>query len=216
MGKHHGHHHSKFGANHAPDPSAEQQPDTNAATPEHHSKFSSPEAGKKVAEIGQRMVDIATDFIHYGEKDKEKAEVLSKFIGTSTHRHFDIKKTEWCAAMLNSVLANVGVKGTGSDGARSFLSFGTPVDQKDVQPGDIAIFQRGTEAWKGHVAIVVNKPENGKVDVIGGNQGKKQEVSIDTRSEDKLLGYRRITEKDIVTLENINKPKPNYTKLTMN
>jgi uncharacterized protein (TIGR02594 family) len=118
--------------------------------------------------------------------------------------------------MLNSVLANVGVKGTGSDGARSFLSFGTPVDQKDVQPGDIAIFQRGTEAWQGHVAIVVNKPENGKVEVIGGNQGKKQEVSLDTRSEDKLLGYRRITEKDVVSLENMSKPKPDYTKMTMN
>lgn len=192
--------------------------DPNTAHPEHHSKFSAPVISKAVSDIGQRMIDIASDFLHYDEKTPKEAKALSKFISTATHRHFDVKKTEWCAAMLNAVLAEAGVKGVDSDGARSFLSFGTPVAKKDVQPGDIAVFTRtgkGTNAWSGHVGIVVEKHKNGTVDILGGNQGNKEEVSISTRSESKLLGYRRISEKDIVSTAP-TQPKTNYSQLAMN
>jgi uncharacterized protein (TIGR02594 family) len=192
--------------------------DPDTAHPEHHSKFSAPVISKAASDIGKQIIDIASDFLHYDEKNKKEANALSKFISTATNRHFDVKKTEWCAAMLNSVLATVGVKGTDSDGARSFLSFGTPVAKKDVQPGDIAVFSRtgkGTDAWSGHVGIVVAKHKNGTVDILAGNQGNKEEVSISTRSESKLLGYRRVSEKDIVSAAP-SPPKANYAQLAMN
>ena len=64
----------------------------------------------------------------------------------------------WCAAFVNGVLKEAGVKGTGSATASSFVDWGEPAEE---EVGAIAVFRT-------HVAFVAHvHPE---LKIIGGNQ----------------------------------------------
>lgn len=76
----------------------------------------------------------------------------------------------WCAAAVNASLQQSGIKGTGSNLAKSFLNFGetTPTPK----PGDIAVFSRGDPNGPlGHVGFYMGDAPNGDVRVLAGNQG---------------------------------------------
>lgn len=76
----------------------------------------------------------------------------------------------WCAVFVNAMLSIIGVPGTLSAMARSFLRWGEAVPINNIRPGDIVVFPRdsaGPDA--GHVAIV-QRVEGGTVFCIGGNQ----------------------------------------------
>ena len=136
-----------------------------------------------------------------GKSESNAQEELQQFIGKN-HHQIDIKKTPWCAAFVNGVLGSQGLPGTGSDLAKSFLSYGAPVwdrnmgtDMKNVQPGDIAVFNRGGD--KGHVGIV-KSVSGDSISIIGGNQSDQNsggQVSVSTRninqSGGELLAIRR-------------------------
>ncbi|TAL28755.1 MAG: CHAP domain-containing protein [Alphaproteobacteria bacterium] len=131
----------------------------------------------------------------------------------------DVRNTSWCAAFVNSVLAGVGMDGTGKLNARSFLdNYGTKVDKKDVQAGDIVVIPRGTEAWQGHVAMVLDKyydekQKQWRVHVIGGNQGSEGggSVCIHDWPMSLALGYVRPPESDILIAAN-NLKVPQFLK----
>ena len=99
-------------------------------------------------------------------------------------------ETAWCAAFVGAMLKRAGIKGTGKLNARSYLDWGTPVDRKDAQPGDVVIFKRGNSSWQGHVAFFV-KDRGALLDVLGGNQSNA--VNIKGYSAKALLGIRRAT-----------------------
>jgi hypothetical protein len=61
------------------------------------------------------------------------------------------------------------------------------------QKGDIVVMSRGNSSWKGHVGFVDHVDENGDVHVLGGNQGRLGEVSIEKHPASSVLGYRRIS-----------------------
>lgn len=76
----------------------------------------------------------------------------------------------WCAVFVNAMLAMIGVPGTNSAMARSFMHWGEPVPVNNIRPGDILVFPRdsaGPDA--GHVNIV-QRVEGANVYCIGGNQ----------------------------------------------
>ena len=56
-----------------------------------------------------------------------------------------------CAVNVNAALAERGIRGTGSRLAKSFLGWGRP---SGPVPGAVAVYNRGRDARKGHVAIV--------------------------------------------------------------
>lgn len=98
-------------------------------------------------------------------------------------------ETPWCAAFIGSVLAQIGLQGTGELNARSYLTWGEKVPLNKSQPGDICVFWRGSPSgWQGHVAILV-KYERDSLLVRGGNQGNK--VSDQWYPVTKLLDVRR-------------------------
>jgi uncharacterized protein (TIGR02594 family) len=97
-------------------------------------------------------------------------------------------ETAWCAAFVGAMLKRAGVKGTGKLNARSYLDWGTPVDRKDAQPGDVVIFKRGSSSWQGHVAFFV-KNRGALLDVLGGNQANA--VNVKGYQSAALLGIRR-------------------------
>jgi uncharacterized protein (TIGR02594 family) len=93
--------------------------------------------------------------------------------------------TPWCAAFVGAMLKRAGVAGTGSLLARSYLDWGTPID--DTKSGAIAVFPRGNDPVAGHVGFIV--AEHGdKLYVLGGNQGDA--VSIATLDKSTLIGLR--------------------------
>lgn len=97
-------------------------------------------------------------------------------------------ETAWCAAFVGAMLRRAGVKSTGALNARSYLDWGTPVDRKNAQPGDVVIFKRGNSSWQGHVAFFV-KDRGALIDVLGGNQSNA--VNVKGYSAKSLLGIRR-------------------------
>jgi uncharacterized protein (TIGR02594 family) len=79
------------------------------------------------------------------------------------------RSTLWCARFMNMVLERTGHRGTGSDMARSFASYGQRVSGPQV--GAIAVMSRGRRG--GHVGIVSGIDSNGNPIVISGNHGHR-------------------------------------------
>lgn len=114
-----------------------------------------------------------------GMTERGDTEELEEFLGINP------STTPWCAAFINAVLKQSGIKGTNSNLARSFLEWGVPTD--NPEQGDIAVFSRGNSTWQGHVAFV-DRLEGQTVIVLGGNQGDK--VCRMPYSLHNLLGFR--------------------------
>ena len=74
----------------------------------------------------------------------------------------------WCARFMNMVLQHSGYRGTGSDLARSFASYGQRVSGPQV--GAIAVMAR---RGGGHVGIVSGIDAGGNPIVVSGNNGNR-------------------------------------------
>jgi uncharacterized protein (TIGR02594 family) len=91
---------------------------------------------------------------------------------TTYHGHTNIAgyddKASWCSSFVNWTLAQVGIAGTGSALARSWLEWGVPL-ATPVQ-GCIAVLSREDPAgWKGHVGFFLHADAT-QVFLLGGNQ----------------------------------------------
>ena len=75
----------------------------------------------------------------------------------------------WCARFMNMVLERSGHRGTGSDMARSFASYGQRVSGPQV--GAIAVMGRGRGG--GHVGVVSGIDAKGNPIVVSGNNGNR-------------------------------------------
>lgn len=75
----------------------------------------------------------------------------------------------WCARFMNMVLEKSGRRGTGSNMARSFASYGQRVSGPQV--GAIAVMSRGRGG--GHVGIVSGIDKSGNPIIISGNHNRK-------------------------------------------
>jgi uncharacterized protein (TIGR02594 family) len=89
----------------------------------------------------------------------------------------------WCARFMNFVLQRSGHKGTGSDMARSFASYGQRISGPQV--GAIAVMSRGRRG--GHVGVVSGIDANGNPIVISGNHGHR--VAEATYSRGRIYAY---------------------------
>ena len=98
-------------------------------------------------------------------------------------------ETAWCAAFVGWALEMAGEKSTRELNARSYLDWGKPVPLEEAQEGDIIVFPRGKSTWQGHVGFVSKMLENGRVEVLSGNQDNK--VTLKPYQLDSALGVRR-------------------------
>ncbi|WP_407158450.1 TIGR02594 family protein [Bradyrhizobium sp. STM 3557] len=78
------------------------------------------------------------------------------------------RRSLWCARFMNMVLEHTGHRGTGSDLARSFASYGQRVSGPQV--GAIAVMGR---RGGGHVGVVSGIDARGNPIVISGNSGHR-------------------------------------------
>jgi uncharacterized protein (TIGR02594 family) len=74
----------------------------------------------------------------------------------------------WCARFMNMVLQHTGHRGTGSDMARSFASYGRRVSEPQV--GAIAVMGR---RGGGHVGVISGIDARGNPIVVSGNSGNR-------------------------------------------
>lgn len=75
----------------------------------------------------------------------------------------------WCARFMNMVLQRSGYRGTGSDMARSFASYGQRISGPQV--GAIAVM--GRRGGGGHVGVVSGVDAQGNPIVVSGNNGNR-------------------------------------------
>ncbi len=75
----------------------------------------------------------------------------------------------WCARFMNMVLQRSGYRGTGSDMARSFSSYGQPVSGPQI--GAIAVM--GRRGGGGHVGVVSGIDAQGNPIMVSGNNGNR-------------------------------------------
>jgi uncharacterized protein (TIGR02594 family) len=75
----------------------------------------------------------------------------------------------WCARFMNMVLQHSGYRGTGSDMANSFASYGQRISGPRV--GAIAVMGRGRHG--GHVGIITGIDASGNPIMISGNNGNR-------------------------------------------
>ena len=122
-----------------------------------------------------------------GMNENAQRAALQDYMATGG-ANLDPATRAWCAAFVNATLGHAGIQGTGSNMARSFLDWGTPVDTP--QRGDVAVFSRGDPNGPyGHVGFFKGYDDAGNVLVLGGNQGDA--VSVAPYSANSLLGFRR-------------------------
>jgi len=74
----------------------------------------------------------------------------------------------WCARFMNMVLERTGHRGTGSDMASSFVSYGQRVSGPQI--GAIAVMGR---RGGGHVGIITGIDASGNPIMISGNNGNR-------------------------------------------
>lgn len=100
-------------------------------------------------------------------------------------------ETAWCAAFVNWALWKVGLKGTGSLMARSFLKYG--VGTKVPKVGDLVVFWRvAKDTPYGHVAFYIKETKD-LIYVLGGNQSNAVNITAFPKSQ--LLEYRTFSDK---------------------
>jgi len=124
---------------------------------------------------------------YIGLEERQDRSEIRELVGV------DPVRTEWCAAFVNAILEIDGIPGSESVSdvplmARSFLNWGEPVQPEDIQRGDIVIFPRGDEGWKGHVGFFIEE-KNKRWVILGGNQ--RNEVRYDLYIPSRAIGIRR-------------------------
>ncbi|WCK69930.1 phage tail length tape measure family protein [Agrobacterium tumefaciens] len=71
----------------------------------------------------------------------------------------DAAQTAWCAGFVNSALKQIGVDGSGSLTANSFMNWGSAVDPSKILRGDVLVQSRGLSANQsgGHVGFATGQ-----------------------------------------------------------
>ncbi len=91
----------------------------------------------------------------------------------------------WCSSFVCWCLEQSGIKSSKSAAARSYLTWGIPLE-KPIE-GCIVILKRGADSRQGHVGLYVQENAT-MVAILGGNQGNK--VQIQWYRKEDVLSYR--------------------------
>lgn len=102
--------------------------------------------------------------------------------------------TAWCSAFANACMHSVGIAGTESLAARSWLRYGDAIELKDARFGDVVVLWRGVKLpasvlnAPGHVAFF-DRLSGDQIFLLGGNQ--RQSVSVQPYPLRRVLAIRR-------------------------
>lgn len=119
-----------------------------------------------------KAVDIASSLL--GSTETGNRMDINSFLSKGGV-DIDAAQTAWCAGFVNSALKQIGVDGSGSLTANSFLNWGTSVDPSSILRGDVLVQSRGLSANQagGHVGFATgqNRMSGGQLqlEMLSGN-----------------------------------------------
>lgn len=122
------------------------------------------------------VVTIAEQFDGMSESGDRTQ--LAQFFDDTLDMKIDPRRTAWCAAFVNGVLAKAGKETTGSIEGRSFLDWGNAV--KTPQEGDVVVMRGVSRRSPTHVGFYVGSAKvNGRTyyGILGGNQSNMVKIS---------------------------------------
>lgn len=93
----------------------------------------------------------------------------------------------WCSSFACWCMEQVGIASTRSKSARSWLEWGQPLTEPQLGCV-VVLWRRSKDSVNGHVGFFLGKDENGRVLLLGGNQGNR--VSIRPYITSRVLSYR--------------------------
>lgn len=92
----------------------------------------------------------------------------------------------WCSSLQCWCFECEGIESTRSKTARSWLSWGMPLDRPVL--GCVTVLWRGSpDGWRGHVGLYVGESNRG-IHLLGGNQANQ--VSVQLYPRRRLLAHR--------------------------
>lgn len=92
----------------------------------------------------------------------------------------------WCSSFINWTFAQIGIVGTKSAAARSWLKWGRKLNSPRY--GAVVVFWRGAiDSWQGHVAYVI-EADSDNVLCLGGNQSNR--VCVASYDRARVLGFQ--------------------------
>jgi uncharacterized protein (TIGR02594 family) len=131
--------------------------------------FAGTDSGTALMRLQQRFADTNASI---GPQNSTSASLGSSNVVAEARRYLGGNPTGrsrlWCARFMNMVLERSGHKGTGSDMARSFASYGHRVSGPQI--GAIAVMAR---RGGGHVGVVSGIDANGNPILVSGNNGHR-------------------------------------------
>jgi uncharacterized protein (TIGR02594 family) len=110
--------------------------------------------------------------------------IAARYLGTNPTKMSRL----WCANFLGMVEKKAGRKGSGSNFARSYASYGKKISRSDARPGDIVVMARGKRG--GHVGYFAGWADNGKAIVISGNS-RGGKVAKGQYATGRIIAWRR-------------------------
>lgn len=147
----------------------------------------------------EKLLKIATGELGIteisGRTDNER---ILQYADETGQTWIDDDETPWCSVFMNWVALKAGSERSNSAAARSWLNVGFSV--QNPEPGDIVIYWRGhPDSHQGHVGIFMGfSNDQSRIYTLGGNQNNS--VSISAYPAERLLGFRRLRNKDNITL----------------
>lgn len=133
-------------------------------------KFTSNELKIRTMLSIAHLEDGVSEIPGQGENTPRILEYLSTVKG-----YYKYDETAWCAAFMNWVLVQSGLKGTGLPNARSFIDlinipYWKSVSINEAKLGDIVVlWSESPSSWRGHVGFFRYFNEE-MVGLFGGNQ----------------------------------------------
>lgn len=98
----------------------------------------------------------------------------------------DDSTTPWCSCFVNHVIKHVGIKGTGSAAARSWLHWGEALSTP--RAGCVVVLSRPPNPASGHVAFLAGIGPGDVLQLLGGNEANAVRVMAYPKA--RLLAYR--------------------------
>lgn len=153
------------------------------------SKILSPSTGSFLTFLA--MQDYGLSEVPGALSEEKILKMLQRYVPAAE----DDSKYGWCGVYMANLFKQANLDSLIPQNpqlARNWTKLqGLEVSLEDAKPGDIIVFWRGTKSgWQGHVAIFVNQPKEGVVNVLGGNQGNA--VNISGYSTSRILKIIRI------------------------
>jgi uncharacterized protein (TIGR02594 family) len=118
--------------------------------------------GRVVLKEGRSSLVTHRNGDHGGRSGSNVISMAERYLGTNPTK----MRRLWCANFVGMIEQKAGRRGSGSNFAKSYASYGKAVSRKDVRPGDIAVMGR---KGGGHVGYFVGWAPNGKAILISGN-----------------------------------------------